>query len=151
MHFFDFDIVRQPAVPKLEPAEEKQNLLIIFRDGEGKLEFLKSILKAAGYQHPEKELYLLPFSESDASLDLAGLLRHLKVSRAMVFGLSPEPLGYHLRLAPYVPIEINQRWILLADDLADIFSEKEAGKPQKAGALWQAVKAQFLHPSKASH
>lgn len=144
MHFFSFDLIRQPAAPPLLPLSAAANLLVLYSEGEGKRAFLFSILQAAGYKDPSASVYLYTVGAEARDLDLTGLLRSLSVNRVVVFGLPLSALGWHLQLAPYVPVEVNQTWCMLADDLGQIEAEKNAGKPQKAAALWKGIKAQFL-------
>ncbi len=144
MHFFSFDLIRQPAAPSLLPLGAAANLLVLYLEGEGKRAFLFSILQAAGYQEPASSVYLYAVKEGSRAIDLTGLLRSLSVDRVLIFGLPLAALGWHLQLAPYVAVQVNQNWCLLADDLGLIEAEKNAGKPQKAAALWKGIKTQFL-------
>lgn len=144
MHFLDFSLIRQPEAPALLPIAQPANLLVLFAEGEGKRAFLFNILQAAGYQDPASTVYLQAVAAEDVSLDAIGLLRALAVNRMLIFGLPLPALGLHLHMAAYVPVEVNQNWWMLADDLGLIEAEKNAGKPQKAAALWKGIKAQFL-------
>lgn len=147
MHFLDFDIIRQPATPELTASTKgSSDLLVVFVEGEERRTFLGSILKAAGFAAFEKEVSLLGVRDASTAMDLSTLLlRESKISRVMVFGIEPKQLGIHFQLAPYVPITVNGHAYLLCDDLATIMTEKAAGKPQKAAALWRAVKIAFTH------
>ena len=144
MHFFDFDLINQPEanLGDISPTKEKK-MLVFYRDGEERRSFLFSILKAAGYADPEATIHFIPVTDEQYAADLSALIRQLEVNRVMIFGLPPAELGLRLQLGNYVPVEVNNCWFLVADDLAVIRDEKEAGKPQKAGALWKAVKAHF--------
>jgi hypothetical protein len=144
MHFLDFELINQPeaTLDDLSPTAEKK-MLVFYCDGAERRSFLFAILKAAGYSDPESNIHLVPISEEKCVLDLSSLLRRLEVNQVMIFGLSPKDLGLRLQLGPYVPVMVNNCWFMVADDLAVIRDEKEAGKPQKAGALWKAVKARF--------
>jgi len=145
MHFFDFDLIRQPTPPDLTPQENKQ-LLVIYQEGEERQTFLNNILKAAGYHQPSEQLHLLPLQKQNTEMDLSKAIRLLNLQQVIIFGVQPATLGLHFQLANYVPVQVNHIWYLLADDLAIIQSEKAAGKPQKAGALWKAIKARFMRP-----
>lgn len=134
-------------VPTLLPLPEAANLLVLYAEGEGKRAFLFNILQAAGYKDPSKAVYVYAVNEAAKVLDMTGLLHSLSVNRALVFGLPLDALGWHLHLAPYVPVEVNQMWCMLADDLGQIEAEKNNGKPQKAAALWKGIKTHFLAPS----
>ncbi len=144
MHFLDFELIRQPEAPALLPLAAPANLLVLFAEGEGKRAFLFNILQAAGYKEPANSVYLHPVAPSSAALDITTLLRSLAVTRVLIFGLPLPALGLHLRIAAYVPVEVNQSWWMQADDLGQIEAEKNAGKPQKAAALWKGIKTQFL-------
>lgn len=144
MHFFDFELINQPEalLDDLSPVKEKK-MLVFYCDGEGRRSFLFSILKAAGYTNPEAVIHFIPVTEEKYATDLSSLVRQLEINRVMIFGLSPADLGLRLQLGNYVPVEVNNCWFMIADDLAVIRDEKAAGKSQKAGALWKAVKARF--------
>lgn len=146
MHFFNFDLINQPdaALDEFSPSTEKK-MLLFYRDGAERRSFLFAILKAAGYADPEKQMHLVPVTEAEYTTDLTSLVRHLSVNQVMIFGLPLAAFGLRLQLGHYVPVEVNNYWLLTADDLALIRDEKEAGKPQKAGALWKAVKARFAY------
>lgn len=145
MQFLDFDLIRQPAPPELTTLTEgSSDLLVVFLEGDERLSFLGSILKAAGFADYEKEVNLLSVAEADTALDLSTLLlRKSNLSRIMIFGIHPKKLGLHFQLAHYVTIEVNHHTYLLGDDLHTIMKEKAAGQTQKAAALWRAVKTAF--------
>ncbi|MEL6355464.1 MAG: hypothetical protein AAFQ37_00880 [Bacteroidota bacterium] len=143
MPFFDFDLIRQPTAPALI-ARDSKKLLIVYQAGSERLTFLTNILKAAGYDQPSQQLHLLALNSNQDEIDLSATIRQLSLEQIIVFGIQPAALGLHFQLAKYVSVKVNHVWFLLADDLAIIQSEKAAGKPQKAGALWKAIKAKFL-------
>lgn len=156
VRFIDFAVTEVPELtdhlaawadqlPPVGEAVPARPLLVLYDPATENQEFLHSILKAAGYQSPETEAWLLAWPRQQ-SLDLAALLRHLGTQQLMIFGLDLPPLGLHLQLAPYVPVQLAGNWYLLADGLAEIQAEKAAGKTAKAAALWKAIKSQFMYP-----
>lgn len=144
MHFFDFELIQQPtaAFNDFSPDDEKK-MLVFYRDGDERRAFLFAILNAAGYAEPERVIHLVPIAEEKLALDLSALVRFLQVNRVIIFGFPHAEMGLRLQLGNYVPVEVNECWYMIADDLAIIRDEKEAGKPQKAGALWKAIKGRF--------
>lgn len=147
MHFFDFDIIRQPILANEVASvnSSEAELLVIYLGGEDRKQFLFNVLKAAGYTDPDVEVVLVAL-EPDTPFDLSTLLlrQSKKTQKIMIFGLQPKVLGLHFNLGKYFPAEVNGYTFLLADDLLTIRDEKAAGSAQKAGALWKSVKAAYL-------
>ncbi len=148
MQYLDFELIRQPATDSLPfVSNAKKSLLVAYIAGEEREQFLFNILRAAGYTNPKEELYLLPLGPGEESQDLSTICRQYQIDQVLIFGLNPKHLGLHLRLGNYVPVQVNQCAFMYGHDLAIIKAEKEDGKPQKAGALWQAIKSNFMFKS----
>lgn len=152
MHFYDFDIIRQPSLSTSEEGSlndkksDEATLMVLLLAGDDRQAFLFNVLKAAGYTAPEKEVVFVELASTHTALDLATLLlrQSKKLKKVMIFGLSPKQLGLHFNVGLYVPVEVNNYTFLLADDLSVIRDEKSTGNTKKAGALWNSVKAAFM-------
>ncbi|MEM9836398.1 MAG: hypothetical protein AAF828_07845 [Bacteroidota bacterium] len=145
MHFFDFELISQPAEPANScVADPNKSLLVIHRAGAERKAFLFNVLKAAGYDAPETQIHQITTELTDLKGDVSTLIRRLGVQRLLIFGLPLASLGLRLQIAPYVPVKINHCWLMVGDDLSIIEREKAAGNTQKAAALWKAIKASFL-------
>lgn len=149
MHFFNFDIIRQPVLAN-EVASTVTNdaasLMVVYKGGEDRKAFLFNVLKAAGYTQAEKEVLLITLEGENTAFDLSALLlrQSKKIKKIILFGTEPTQLGLHFNVGTYVPVSVNGYTFLLAHDLILIRDEKAAGKPQKAAALWQSIKAAFM-------
>lgn len=140
-----FNLIGQPecadALARLGPGRDLPLLVVYF--GElARRAFLQRILAAAGYRNPGSELHLLEWP-ADQPLDLSGLTRTLGVSRVILFGYAPARLGLHLEVANYFPVTLGGVTYLLADSLEFIEQAKSEGDNRPAGALWNAIKADF--------
>ena len=155
VRFIDFQITEVPeltdnlaewqgSVPAIGEAVNPRPLLVLYDQATAAPDFLESILTAAGYQQADQEAWLLGWSQG-APLDLAALMRHLGSEQLIIFGLDLAPLGLHLQLAPYVPVQLAGVWCMRADGLANIQAEKATGRTAKAAALWKGIKSQFLY------
>jgi len=145
MHYLDFNLVHCPNNPETPAVPQGgKKLLVIYRAGAEREQFLFGILRAAGYDDPKQQVGLLPLPDSVTELDGSNLIRTSGAAQLLLFGFEPAALGFHLQLGRYVPVAVNQLLLLVADDLALINAEKQAGNTQKAGALWKAVKGHFL-------
>lgn len=144
--FPNIDLIGQPdyaaALRQLPPnAVAGVDLLVIY---DTDLDFLSRVLNAAGYDDPALQLHLLQWSSESEAFDLAGLLRHLRVKRVILFGQNARKLGLHFNVADYFPVEVASYTYLLCPSLAGIAGAKAKGNNGPAGALWKAVKASFM-------
>lgn len=60
-----------------------------------------------------------------------------------LFGIDAKQIGLHFYLQPYHPVSFNGTVFVLADAIADIFEERQAGKKEKSGQLWRILKSCF--------
>ncbi|OWY22193.1 hypothetical protein C7N43_22365 [Sphingobacteriales bacterium UPWRP_1] len=98
--------------------------------------FLASILKAVGL--PGNRVQVMPFVLQNAKLPIATLLRNFGVKKIITFGFQPDELMVNITPQLYLPFELSQTQILLADALNSI--EKDKSKKQ---LLWQQLKQMF--------
>ncbi len=133
------------ALERLGPARDLP-LLVLYHGELIRRAFLLKILNAAGYDDPGQQLHLLEWPLGEP-LDLAGLLRETCAVQVMLFGYELADLGLHFSVSQYFPVEISGTSYLIADSLEFIETTKEEGDTRAAGALWTAVKAQFLRPA----
>ncbi|MEM6396687.1 MAG: hypothetical protein AAF741_10095 [Bacteroidota bacterium] len=150
--FIDFKVIDLPELGEslkylakrgieIEASTSSKQLLVLYKEGSGE-GFLHDILKACGYAEPSEEAWLIPWPAEQA-LDLTAMVRHLACDKVMLFGQQLPNLGLHLNLGHYSSVKISDVWYVKADDLDTIRDEKNAGKTQKAAALWQALKTHF--------
>ncbi|MEM8583371.1 MAG: hypothetical protein AAGF87_03830 [Bacteroidota bacterium] len=153
LDFIDFQLVDLPELKdsltylsdrgvNLKDPDTGRQLLILYEEG-GDNDFLKGVLHACGYENPDNQTWQLPWPV-DKRLDITKLQSHLGSNMILLFGQSMVNLGLHLNLATYSPLSLGETTYLKADALNTIRDEKLEGKPQKAAALWQALKTRFL-------
>jgi hypothetical protein len=146
--FPNIDLIGQPdyadALRQLSPnAVAGVDTLVIY---DADLAFLSRVLNAAGYDDPALQLHLLHWSEEQGGIDLAGLVRHLKIKKVMLFGQSSKGCGLHFNVADYFPVEVAGCTYLVCPSVETIATAKANGDNGPAGALWRAVKASFMKP-----
>ena len=144
--FPNIDLIGQPdyadALRQLPPnAVAGVEMLVVY---DTDLIFLSRVLNAAGYDDPALQLHLLHWSAGQGDIDLAGLVRHLKIKKVMLFGQSLKGLGLHFNVADYFPVEVSACTYLVCPSVETIATAKANGDNGPAGALWRAVKAQFM-------
>ena len=142
--FPDIPLIAQPdnAGVDLQLTDRQDLDLLVVYDAE--LPFLERVLGAAGYKEPAHELHLLRWTAADGGLQLARIVRRLKVSRVMVFGQDAAALGLHFMVAPYFPVGLGGVTYMLCPSVKSIADAKAAGDNGPAGALWRGVKAGFM-------
>jgi hypothetical protein len=146
--FPNIDLIGQPdyadALRQLSPnAVAGVDTLVIY---DADLAFLSRVLNAAGYDDPALQLQLLAWSPDQGSIDMAGLVRRLKISKVMLFGQELKGLGLHFNVADYFPVEVSGCTYLVCPSVATIAEAKANGDNGPAGALWRAVKTKFMKP-----
>jgi hypothetical protein len=144
--FPNIDLIGQPeyadALRQLSPnAVAGVEMLVVYDDD---LAFLSRVLNAAGYDDPALQLHLLAWSPDQGDIDLAGLVRHLKIKKVVLFGQSLKGFGLHFNVADYFPVEVSGCTYLVCPSVETIATAKTNGDNGPAGALWRAVKAQFM-------
>lgn len=107
-----------------------------------RLDYLKKILAAAKIDLDRDASYL-PLKAEDL-IHLNTEIFPQPLSQVILFGIQPEQLCLNFQLPPYQPISYQNITFLLIDTLGVIQEERLAGKSQKAGALWLALKHIFL-------
>lgn len=146
--FPNIDLVGQPdyAAPlrQLPPAAVAGVDTLIVYDTD--LDFLSRVLNAAGYDDPALQLHLLKWSPEQGGVDLAGLVRHLKIQKVILFGQQTKDLGLHFNVADYFPVEVSGCTYLVCPSVEIIATAKANGNNGPAAALWRAVKAGFMKP-----
>ncbi len=142
--FPDITLIAQPdnAATELQISTRTDLPLLVVYDSE--LPFLEKVLAAAGYKEPAHQLHLLRWTADDGGLQLAQIVRGLKVSQVMLFGQHLRDLGLHFTVAPYFPVDVAQVTYLVAPSVKHIADAKAAGNNGPAGSLWRAIKARFM-------
>lgn len=144
--FPNIDLIGQPeyheALRQLSPnAVAGVDMLVVY---DTDLDFLARVLKAAGFDEPKLQLHLLHWSPAEGSIDLTGLIRHLKIKRVLLFGQDLKTLGLHFHVADYFAVEVAGVTYLKTPSVSEIATAKANGDNGPAGALWRGVKAGFM-------
>lgn len=142
--FPSFPLIGQPdnAGTDLQLSQRTDLDLLVIYDSE--LPFLERVLAAAGYNEPASQLHLLRWTPEDGGLDLARIIRRLRVNKVMIFGQDAKAMGLHFIVAPYFPLTVAGVTYLMAAPVKTISDAKAKGDNGPAGALWRGVKAGFL-------
>jgi hypothetical protein len=148
-NFFDFDLFRvndpNKATQQWQGAG-KSGILVVYAAPTLPTEdqdFLSSVLNAVKLTPLEEHIFLLP-CPAGAHWPLSRICREHAIHTVFLFGLDPAQLGIRAQLPPYAFTQLGDLSLLLAHPLGTIRTEREANKNEKAGALWQALKAKFL-------
>lgn len=112
---------------------------------QAQLDYLEKILAAAKIDM-EQDVNILAVPP-DGSIQLNPTAFSSTPQYILLFGVKPKQLGLNYQLPTYHPVTYQGATYLWVDSLATIQEERLAGKNQKAGALWLALKQIFLPSS----
>ena len=107
-----------------------------------RLEYLKKILVAAKIDMEQDVTTLAIPSGESILLNTAPFTK--APTYILLFGVQPKQLSLNFQLPTYSPVIYQGTTYLWVDSLGTIQEERLAGKNQKAGALWLALKQIFL-------
>lgn len=147
-HFIDFPIFQAPEYDAFSEScrgENQRKTLILFASSEDTEElntFLAKILAAVKLDL-QKDVLLLPLPEEER-MHLSSIIRKEKIATVIVFGIPFNRLGVHISTSVYQPVAAGSIQWLYAHSLTDIYTERQQGGRQKAGALWRALQSLFL-------
>lgn len=145
--FLDFKIIATPEASagrdRCEGDGKKQVLVVCqaAQANESLLEFLGRILGAV--QLDPREDILLYVITPAKPISLSGIRRDFPFEKAILFGAAPAQVGLQFAPPPYHPVEHAGVHYLFADDLQDIYVERQQGKKKRAAALWKALREMF--------
>lgn len=146
--FYDFDLYPLPDWGKIKPliqGKGQRGVLILYRsvpDQAPEMEkFLASIFNAASVQLSE-DTYLLNLFDHKRVL-LADFYKEFTLNYIFAFGFSPPELGMQAQMPPYLPVELDQKVYVLADDIQLIHQERQQKGTKLSGALWKAIRQLF--------
>lgn len=146
--FLDFDLFPVPerAQPQnnIKGAGEK-GIWIWYEAGEAQQpemeSFLAKVFGAARIDLAQHANYICLTTNETISFSQVGDSNNAKF--VFLFGISGKRLGLHFRLPPYQPVNFGSTTYISADDIREIFEERQAGKKEKSGKLWRALKTCF--------
>ena len=142
--FLDFDIYQFPEnehINSLIKGLNRQQFLIIYNSTieleEELITYLQKILAAISIQLKEDTLFLnLP---KEMKISISHLINSNGITKILLFGISPELLSLNIQIPPYAVFPFLEKKWLWADNLLDIFLERQQTNRPKAGALWTAL------------
>lgn len=144
--FPDISLIAQPEDDALDlqlSPRTDLDLLVVY---DSERPFLERVLAAAGYDAPTHQLHLLRWTADDGGLLLAQAIRRLSIKKVILFGQSLPDCGLHFNVAPYFPVTVAGVVYLVVPSVKSIAEAKAQGDNGPAGALWRAIKQQFLRP-----
>ncbi len=125
-------------------GQNKKAVLIIFRAGEMSdqlLPFLGKVLGALQLDLEEDTHHIDITTHAPISFSLLSSRHAYK--KAIIFGVQPEELGLRINARPYLPFRLGGTHFLFADELKDIYQERQEGKKKMAASLWKALQSIF--------
>ena len=107
-----------------------------------RLDYLKKILGAAKIEMEQDTMTLAIQPGESLRLDTTAF--HTSPKYILLFGVKPKQLSLNFQMRAYQAVTYRDTIFLYVDSLGTIQEERQAGKNQKAGALWLALKQIFL-------
>ncbi len=107
-----------------------------------RLDYLKKILAAAKIEMEQDTMILAVQPGESLQLDTNAIGAFPKY--ILLFGVKPKQLSLNFQIPAYQAVTYRDTTFLWVDSLGKIQEERQAGKNQKAGALWLALKQIFL-------
>lgn len=148
-HYIDFDLFAFPdAGSGLEyvAGQGKSRTLVLHNAIDASSEnqlFLENVFKAVQMAPLLTHLFLLDVDAS-GSISAVALARQLGVETVYGFGLDWTQVGIRAQLPAYQFIRLGDVSFLNAHSIDTIRKDREAKRSEKAGALWNAMKAKYL-------
>lgn len=148
-NIYDFQLFRikeSKIAPEHWQGAGKSGILVIHSQEklpEEDLNFLTSILKAAKLSPVEEQVFLLECPAGD-HWPLSSICRQHAIHSVFVFGTDLKQLGIQAQIPPYSFTRLGDLSLLRAHALSTIRQERAQNKNEKAGLLWQALKAKYL-------
>lgn len=147
--FFNFTVFVLPegeaASPKGHGANAKGMLIVYEARPEQANElqaFLAKILQAVQYDLP-RDAYTI-HKTPQLPLSLSQWIQEEGFKHVLLFGIPPSALDLEVDLSPYQPLMEQNCTFLPADDLSDIYWERQEGGKEKSVRLWTMLKNEFL-------
>lgn len=145
--FLNFDLFAVPdpltAHQQCQGEGKKEVFIAFYGSEKGQLKsFIQKIFQAAKVDLQEDVIYF--FSTEKHPFGLIPLCKDKNCTVAIVFGYTPQEVGVQIQLQPYQITPFNDMKVLFIDALETIYEERQAGKKEKSGALWNALKQLFL-------
>ena len=148
--FLDFQLFAFPDgtdAAKNWQGSTQSGILILHNDTEGLSDedrgFLANILKAVKLE-PIEEKVALASCGAQSTIPLAQITRNNNIHTVILFGTPLQSAGLQAQLPYYEFSRLGELSLLRAHSLRQIREERQANKNEKAGLLWNALKAKFL-------
>jgi len=148
-NIFDFRLFRfsEPeTAPQQWRGTGKSGILVIYDQAELPDEdqsFLENVLKAVKLSPVEEHVFLLGCPPGK-HWPLSSICRDHAIHTVYIFGTLPAQVGIRAQVPLYSFTRLGDLSLLRADSLQVIRQEREQNKNEKAGLLWQALKAKYL-------
>jgi len=148
-NIFDFRLFRfsEPeTAPQQWRGTGKSGILVIYDQAELPDEdqsFLENVLKAVKLSPVEEHVFLLGCPPGK-HWPLSSICRDHAIHTVYIFGTLPAQVGIRAQVPLYSFTRLGDLSLLRADALQVIRQEREQNKNEKAGLLWQALKAKYL-------
>lgn len=146
--FFDFKITNLAETSAMLArctGENAKKVMLIFQTIEQSADlksFLSKIVTAA-HLELDRDTCLLILKPGE-QFSFIQLSQHFDIHTLIAFGIEPQQLGIHFQTVPYAILQHEQLRYVFADDLQQIFDERQQGGKRISGELWQTLKTLFL-------
>lgn|GEM_PF-1934420 len=147
--FFNFTVFALPERESNQPKGRGANakgLLVIYEaeaNQTPQLEaFLGKVLQAVRYDL-NRDAYTI-HKTPQQQLGLTDWIQEEGFKHILLFGITTSALDLSFALTPYKPQMEHNSTFMLADDLSDIYWERQEGGKEKSVKLWTMLKKEFL-------
>ena len=143
--FAVYPIASDFEINAIKFGQNKQQIILLYNSNpeqdEMLIQFLGNIIKAVGYDLMEDTCFLkIP---QKTTISFAQIQKEIPTKFFIVFGRTPSELGIHINSNLYQPFVNLDTTFLFADELQEIYEERQSGGKQKSSHLWKALKSLF--------
>jgi hypothetical protein len=148
-HYIDFDLFAFPdshSGAQFVVGEGRSGILVLHTAADALSEnqsLLENVFKAVQLAPASAQLFVLDVDQV-SSVSAVALARHLGANTVYGFGVDWPRVGIRAQLPPYQFVRLGELTFFHAHAIDTIRKDREAKKNEKAGALWNAMKARYL-------
>lgn len=147
--FFNFTVFVLPEGESDQPKGRGANakgLLVVYAAEAAQTSqldaFLGKVLQAVQYDL-HQDAYTIHKTPQE-TLSLTNWIEAEGFKHVLLFGIQTTALDLTFSLTPYKPMMEHNCTFMLADDLSDIYWERQEGGKEKSVKLWTMLKNEFL-------
>lgn len=148
-YYIDFDLFAFPdsdSGAKSVVGEGRSGILVLHTAADTlpeNLSFLENVFRAVQLAPVSTQLFMLDVDRV-SGVSAVALARHLGANTVYGFGVDWPRVGIRAQLPPYQFVRLGELTFFQAHAVDTVRKDREAKKNEKAGALWNAMKARYL-------